>query len=103
MAGIASFSGVPGRGIGSMPAELDSLRPVHPSWPGRRVPEEGDERKRQRPPSGEDGRHDQDGEGDGGDRDGMPGDKGITDHDGGDPRQRPPGDDRTGQHVDEYV
>lgn len=31
-----------------MAAELDPVRPVHPTWPGRRVPEEGDERKRQR-------------------------------------------------------
>ena len=86
-----------------MPAELDPVRPVHPSWPGRRVPEEGDERKRQRPSSGGDDRNDQDGEEHGGERDGVPGDQGIADHGGREPRQRHPGDDRAGHHVDEYV
>jgi len=79
------------------------IRPVHPSWPGRRVPEEGDERKRQRPPSGGDGRDDRHGEESGGGRDGVPGDQGIADRGGGNPRQRPAGDGRAGHHVDEYV
>lgn len=29
--------------------ELEPVRPVHPAWPGRRVPEEGDQPRRQRP------------------------------------------------------
>ncbi len=74
-----------------MAAEFDPVRPVHPTWPGRRVPEEGDERKRQR-------------RGPGTSQEDEPSNEGADDG------QSPARDDRrgggtggTGRHVDDYA
>jgi hypothetical protein len=65
-------------------ADLDPVRPVHPGWPSRPVPEEGDEKRRHppAPPALDEAEN-----------------EGETAED----QQRPPADDSTGQHVDEYV
>lgn len=84
-----------------MAGELDPVRPVHPTWPSRPVPEEGDERKRFPIPSQE---RDQGGRGSG-----RPG-RGEREVPAGDPEpdpEQPPGnpsdDDPPGHHVDEYA
>ena len=76
-----------------MVPELDPVRPVHPTWPSRRVPEEGDEPKRQRPPP--DAREDHEQSDEQGGRDDPEGQSGR--------RHDPPGTDGIGHHVDEYV
>jgi len=76
-----------------MVPELEPVRPVHPAWPGRRVPEEGDEPKRQRPrPDAREDPEHSDEQGSGDDRGGQSG-----------RRDNPPGTDGIGHHVDEYV
>jgi hypothetical protein len=75
-----------------MVPEFDPVRPVHPAWPGRRVLEEGDEPKRQRPLP--EGREECDGDDPGGRQE--PGDQ-------GDRRREPPAGGGAGQHVDEYA
>lgn len=77
-----------------MVPEFDPVRPVHPTWPGRRTPEEGDERKRPRrgPVTGQED---------------EPGNEGTDDG------ESPERDDRrgggssepggTGRHVDDYA
>ncbi|OOG26213.1 hypothetical protein B1C78_05260 [Thioalkalivibrio denitrificans] len=71
-----------------MAADLDPVKPVHPGWPSRPVPEEGDERRRYRPevPPRDEA------------EDGEPGEGEPTPD-----NRRPPPDDSTGRHVDEYV
>ena len=75
-----------------MVAELDPVRPVHPTWPGRRVPEEGDEPKRHR-------RREADEDPDRSDEHGGGEDSG--EQAGGRPAS--PGPDGIGHHVDEYA
>ena len=76
-----------------MVPEFDPVRPVHPAWPGRRVLEESDELKRQRPsPESREERDRADDQGGG--------------QESGEERGRrpdPPASDGTGQHVDEYA
>jgi hypothetical protein len=68
--------------------EFDPLPPVHPSWPSRPVPEEGDEKGRYpHPPKPETRDEDQDKE---------PGSEQET-------PSHPPADDSTGRNIDEYV
>jgi hypothetical protein len=72
-----------------MTADFDPIRPVQPAWPGRAVPEKGDE-KRRRPPSPRDGD---------GDKGPASGDEGGR----GEEQRRPGREDSSGPHVDEYV
>lgn len=73
-----------------MTAEFDPVRPVHPTWPGRRVPGKGEERKR-RPDA------DQEGEPGNGDAGGSePGDR-------DDRTGNPPDSGGSGRHVDDYA
>ncbi|HSP00734.1 MAG TPA: hypothetical protein VLN90_04645 [Thioalkalivibrio sp.] len=67
-------------------ADLDPVRPTHPTWPARPVPEEGDEKRRHptappHPERGEEAEREPE----------TP------------PHPAPPPDDSTGQNVDEYV
>jgi hypothetical protein len=71
-----------------MAADLDPVRPTHPSWPARPVPEEGDE-KRRNPPAQP---HPERDEGEEAEREPET-----------PPHHPPPADDSTGQNVDEYV
>ena len=71
-----------------MAADLDPVKPVHPGWPSRPVPEEGDERRRYRPvvPPRDEAEEEESGD--------------------GEPTRdtpRSPPDESTGRHVDEYV
>lgn len=77
-----------------MASELDSVRPVHPAWPGRRVLEEGDEsRRRQRSPE------------DGDDRESPADRQGAQEQGDHESTRRdpPPEGGGAGQHVDEYA
>lgn len=72
-----------------MAADFDPIRPVHPAWPGRPVPEEGDDKRRPRPSP-------RDGDGNKGPASGDEGGRGEE-------QRRPGSDDSPGPHVDEYV
>ena len=78
------------------PANLPPLEPVHPGWPARPVPEEGDDGKsRQSPPRDDSERPPQGGETERGQVD----DSKVS----GERKSNPPEDDSTGHFVDEYV
>jgi hypothetical protein len=76
-----------------MVPEFDPVRPVHPAWPGRRVLEEGDELKRQRPSPENRGERDRADDQAGGQEPGEYADR----------RRDPPASDGAGQHVDDYA
>jgi len=82
-----------------MAGELDSIRPVHPPWPGRSVREQDDEHKRHREP-------DEQGSGEGPPDDPAPDPAVPAPDDPNTPqggRPRPADDGAAGHHVDEYV
>lgn len=66
--------------------DFDPVPPVHPSWPCRPVPEEGDEKGRYpRPPTP------------------QPRDEDENQEPEEETPRRPPADDSTGRNIDEYV
>lgn len=84
-----------------MAGDLEPVRPVHPSWPSRPVPEDG-ERRRGPPVSPKE--RDQGGHGSGQ----SPGGEYDPPADAHEPAPEKPNanpldDDPTGHHVDEYV
>lgn len=78
------------------PANLPPLEPVHPGWPARPVPEEGDDGKSRQPPP----RDDSERTPQGGETEHGPAD---DSRDSGERKSNPPEDDSTGHFVDEYV
>jgi hypothetical protein len=77
-------------------ADLPPLEPVHPSWPARPVPEEGDEGKSRQPPKRDDSERTRpEGEAERGQAE-------DSDVSGGE-RSNPPQDDSTGHFLDEYA
>lgn len=85
-----------------MAGEFDPVRPVHPTWPGRRVREEGDERRRQRGPVT--GQDDENGKGNGNDDRGQSRDRDDhTDNPPDNPPDTPPDTGGSGRHVDDYA
>lgn len=79
-----------------MAGEFDSVRPVHPTWPGRRVREEGDERRRRKGPvTGQDDENDNGNDDRGQSRD--------RDEHKDNPPDNPPNTGGSGRHVDDYA
>jgi hypothetical protein len=78
------------------PANLPPVDPVHPSWPARPVPEEGDDGKSRQPPRRDDSERPPQG---GETEPGQAGDSEVP----GERKPNPPKDDSTGHFVDEYV
>lgn len=84
-----------------MAGDLEPVRPVHPSWPSRPAPEDGDERKRLPVPPEE---RDQGGHGSGqSPGGGYQPPAGERQPEPEKPRKNPLEDDPAGHHVDEYV